>query len=159
MIKEYILLTLLLVSFNLNAKEQVAQDSMKQEKVKLDGVATVVGKNIVLDSEIAAYKLDLERQSEGKVDISDCDMLEQIMNRKLLAHHAVVDSLVVTDPEINSRVERNIAYFLRQLGSEEKLVNFYGFDNIGDLRKEFIEIEREALLIQKMQEKLTSEVD
>lgn len=159
MIKDYIVLAIMLISFNLSAQEIATQDSTKQEKIKLDGVATVVGKNIVLDSEIAAYKLDLERQSEGKVDISDCDMLEQIMNRKLLAHHAVVDSLIVTDPEINSRVERNIAYFLRQLGSEEKLVNFYGFNNMADLRKEFIEIEREALLIQKMQEKLTSEVD
>ncbi|MGB5263999.1 MAG: peptidylprolyl isomerase, partial [Lutimonas sp.] len=65
-----------------------------QEKVKIDGVATVVGKNIVLDSEVEAFKLELLQQSDGKSDITDCEMLEQIMNRKLLAHHAVIDSIV-----------------------------------------------------------------
>ncbi len=51
-----------------------------QEKLKIDGVATVVGKNIVLDSEVEAFKNELLQQSDGKANISDCDMLEQIMN-------------------------------------------------------------------------------
>ena len=149
MFKKYITLSILLVAFMMNA----------QDRVKLDGVATVIGKNIVLESEIAAYKLELEQQSEGKIEITDCDMLEQIMSRKLLAHHAVVDSIVVNEAEVNAQVERKIAYFLQQLGSEKKLYEFYGFNDMADLRKEFIEIEKEASLIQKMQQKLTDEVD
>ena len=149
MLKRYSILLILAVSFTANA----------QERIKLDGVSAVIGKNIVLDSEIAAYKLELEQQSEGKVTISDCEMLEQIMSRKLLSHHAVVDSIVVSEAEVNGQVERKIAYFLQQLGSEEKLYNFYGFNDMADLRKEFIEVEREAALIQKMQQKLTDDVD
>lgn len=133
--------------------------SMYAQRVKLDGVATVVGKNIVLDSEIAGYKKQLEQQSEGKVEITDCEMLEQIMDRKLLAHHAVIDSVAVSDAEVNTRVEQKIAYFMQQLGSEEKLYKYYGFDNMSEMRKEFNEVEKEALLIQKMQEKLTEKVD
>ncbi len=160
MLKKYITLSILLVVFAINAQDNIQLDTLKkQSRVKLDGVATVIGKNIVLDSEIAAYKLELEQQSEGKVDISDCEMLEQIMNRKLLAHHAVVDSIVVTEAEVNSQVERKIAYFLQQLGSEEKLYKFYGFNDMADLRKEFIEVEKEASLIQKMQQKITDDVD
>lgn len=130
-----------------------------QKRVKLDGVATVVGKNIVLDSEIEGYKKQLEQQSEGKAEISTCEMLEQIMDRKLLAHHAVIDSVVVNDAEVNSRVEQKIAYFMQQLGSEEKLYKYYGFDNMSEMRKEFNQVEKEALLIQKMQQKLTEKVD
>ena len=137
-----------------------AQDSTQtQKRVKLDGVATVVGKNIVLDSEIAAYKLEFEQQSEGKLEISDCEMLEQIMERKLLSHHAVIDSVTVTEAEVNGRVEEKIAYFLQQLGSEEKVYTYYGFSDMADLRKEFNEVEREAFMVQRMQQKLTEEVD
>lgn len=137
-----------------------AQDSTQtQKRVKLDGVATVVGKNIVLDSEIAAYKLEFEQQSEGKLEISDCEMLEQIMERKLLSHHAVIDSVTVTEAEVNTNVERKIAFFLQQLGSEENVYTYYGFSDMADLRKEFNEVEREALMVQRMQEKLTAEVD
>ncbi|MDY7395154.1 peptidylprolyl isomerase [Aureibaculum sp. 2210JD6-5] len=155
MLKKSIVLLLLVFAFTMHA-----QDSTNTGKrVKLDGVATVVGKNIVLDSEIAAYKLEFEQQSEGKLEISDCEMLEQIMERKLLSHHAVVDSISVTEAEVNTNVERKIAYFLEQLGSEEKVYTYYGFSDMADLRKEFNEVEKEALMVQKMQQKLTEEVD
>ena len=159
MVKNYITLVVLFVITTINAQDTIKEITPNFERVKLDGVATVVGKNIVLDSEIAAYKMELEQQSEGKMDISDCEMLEQIMNRKLLSHHAVIDSIVVTDAEVNSTVEQKIAYFLQQLGSEEKLYKFYGFNDMADLRKEFIEVEKEANLIQKMQQKLAGDVD
>jgi peptidyl-prolyl cis-trans isomerase SurA len=45
------------------------------------------------------------------------------------------------------------------LGSEEKVYEYYGFNDMADLRKEFIEVEKEASLIQKMQQKLTDDVD
>ncbi len=152
---KYIILTFLCFSFVLQAQDSIQENT----RVKLDGVAAVIGKNIVLDSEILAYKLELEQQSEGKVEVSNCEILEQIMDRKLLSHHAIVDSLVVTEADVQGQVERKIAYFLQQLGSEEKLYTFYGFNDMADLRKEFIEVEKEASLIQKMQQKLTDEVD
>ena len=101
-----------------------------QEKVKIDGVATVVGDNIVLDSEIDAFKEELIQQSGGQIEITDCEMLEQIMNRKLLAHHAVIDSIVVNEGEIQQQVKRKTDYFTQQLGSTEKMLELYGFDNI-----------------------------
>ena len=155
MLKKFIVLILLGFTFTTQAQDSI----QAQKRVKLDGVATVVGKNIVLESEIAAYKLEFEQQSEGKVDISDCEMLEQIMERKLLSHHAVIDSVVVTEAEINQNVEQKIAYFLQQLGSEEKVYSFYGFNDMADLRKEFNEVEKEGLMVKKMQLQLTEEVD
>jgi len=120
-----------------------------QEKVKIDGVATVVGDNIVLDSEIDAFKQELIQQSGGQIEISDCEMLEQIMNRKLLAHHAVIDSIMVNEGEIQQQVQRKTDYFTQQLGSVEKMLELYGFDNMKDLKDELYRVEREGLLIQK----------
>jgi len=130
-----------------------------QEKVKIDGVATVVGDNIVLDSEIDAFKDELIQQSGGQIEITDCEMLEQIMNRKLLAHHAVIDSVVVNEGEIQQQVQRKTDYFTQQLGSPEKMLELYGFDNMKDLKDELYRVEKEGLLIQKMQQKLTTDID
>ncbi len=130
-----------------------------QEKVKIDGVATVVGDNIVLDSEIDAFKDELIQQSGGQIEITDCEMLEQIMNRKLLAHHAVIDSIVVNEGEIQQQVQRKTDYFTQQLGSTEKMLELYGFDNIKDLKDELYRVEKEGLLIQKMQQELTADID
>ncbi len=130
-----------------------------QEKVRVDGVATVVGDNIVLNSEIDAFKQELIQQSGGQIEISDCEMLEQIMNRKLLAHHAVIDSIVVNEGEVQQQVQRKTDYFTQQLGSPEKMLELYGFDNMKDLRDELYRVEKEGLLIQKMQQELTSDID
>lgn len=129
------------------------------QKVKIDGVGVVVGKNIVLESDIEKFKLELENSSEGKIEISDCEMLEQLMLQKLLAHHAVIDSMIVSDAEVDSQVERNIQFFSQEYGSIEKVVKAYGFNDIEDLKKELFGIEKERSLIEREQRMITESID
>ena len=129
------------------------------QKIKIDGVAVVIGKNIVLDSDIAKFKQEVEVRSEGKVKITDCEMLEELMQQKLMAHHAVVDSVTVSDPEITSRVDRSIQYFTQQYGSIEKVIKAYGFNDLEDLKKELTTVQTENVLIEKEQQKVTEKVD
>ena len=137
-----------LISLNTNA-----------QKVKIDGVAVVVGKNIVLDSDIEKFKQEVELRGEGKIKITDCEMLEQIMQQKLLSHHAIIDSITVSDAEISSKVERNIQYFTQQYGSPEKMIKAYGFNDLDDLKSEMNKVEKENFLIQKEQQKITEKID
>jgi len=126
---------------------------------KIDGVDVVIGKNVVLSSDIAKFKLDIEQRSEGKIKISDCEMLEQLMLQKLLSHHAVIDSVLVTEAEVNSAVDRNLAFFTQEFGSIEKVVKEYGFNDLNDLRTELFSIEKENVLVRKEQEKINEGVD
>ncbi len=129
-----------------------------QSKIKIDGVTVVVGKNVVLDSDIEKFKEEVLTKSEGKIQLSDCEMLEEIMIQKLLAHHAVVDSIVVADEEVTAAVNRNMNYFKQQLGSIDKAVELYGFNDEADLRKELKKIERDNLLINREKQAITSAV-
>ncbi|MBS3992170.1 MAG: peptidylprolyl isomerase [Bacteroidetes bacterium] len=147
--KHKLVILLLAVTFTVTA----------QQKLKVDGVAAVVGKNIVLKSDIEKFKQEVAQRSGGKVTISDCEMLDEIMTQKLLAHHAVIDSMKVSDAEIRSEVERNIAYFKQQLGTIEKVVNMYGFNDEEDLKKELTAIQTEQSLIKKEQEFVTEGID
>lgn len=152
-ISRYIKITLLSTFFGLMSLSTFSQ------KIKIDGVAVVVGKNIVLDSDIDKFKQEIEIQSEGKIKISDCEMLEKLMQQKLLAHHAIVDSVLVTDPEITSRVDNTIDYFTRQYGSVDKVINAYGFNDLDDLKKELFVVQKENILIEKEQQKITEKID
>lgn len=129
------------------------------QKVKIDGVAVVIGKNIVLDSDIAKFKQEVEVRSEGKVQISDCEMLEELMQQKLMAHHAVVDSVTVSDAEISDKVDRSIQYFTQQYGNIDKVIKAYGFNDLEDLKKELTTVQTENLLIEKEQLKITEKID
>jgi peptidyl-prolyl cis-trans isomerase SurA len=154
--KNFILIGLLLCYLGINAQENKSDTT---ERVKVDGVAVVVGKNIVLDSDIDKFKKELKQRTEGKIDITDCEILEEIMMQKLLAHHAVVDSIVVADTEVNSDVERTIGYFTQQLGSMDKVLELYGFNNEADLRGELYKIQKEQILIRKERASLTDKID
>jgi peptidyl-prolyl cis-trans isomerase SurA len=135
-------------------------NGFSQERVKVDGVAVVVGKNIVLDSDIEKFKKEIEMRSEGKITISNCEMLEEIMVQKLMAHHAIIDSIVVSDDQVMGRVEETIASFAQQLGGDmNKVVEYYGFNDEEDLRKELSQINRDQFLIQGERESITAEID
>ena len=151
--KNIAIITLLLCAFFANSQEN------NNQRIKIDGVAVVVGKNIVLDSDIDKFKKELLNRSEGEIDITDCEILEEIMTQKLIAHHAVVDSIIVTDAEVNSEVERNIAYFAQQLGSVERVIEFYGFTDEEDLRDELSSVQREQLLIRNERASITETID
>ncbi len=149
-----------------NSKEITTKlDSTKVEvsysqRVKVDGVAVVIGDNIVLDSDIEKFKKELEARMEGKdIGISDCEILEEIMTQKLIAHHAVIDSIEVSEAEINEKVDQNVSYFTQQLGSMDKVVAMYGFNDEEDLRKELYGIQKEQLLIGKESASITENID
>lgn len=129
------------------------------QKVKIDGVAVVVGENIVLDSDIDKFKQEIVTRSEGKISISDCEMLEELMEQKLLAHHAIIDSVVVGQSDIDSRVNRSLQFFRQEYGSDEKMVAAYGFDDVEDLKAELNKVQRENILREKEQIKITEKTD
>ena len=129
------------------------------QKIKIDGVAVVIGKNIVLDSDIAKFKQEIELRSEGKITITDCEMLEELMQQKLLSHHAVIDSVTVSDAEVNDKVDRSIQFFTQEYGSLEKVVSAYGFNDLEDLKGELYKVQKDNILVEKEQLKITEMVD
>ena len=135
-------------------------NTSQAQKIKIDGVGVVVGKNIVLDSDIEKFKLELENSSEGKIKITDCEMLEQLMLQKLLAHHAVVDSITGSDAEVNDQVERNIQFFAQEYGvSPSEVHKKYGFNDLDDMKKELFNVNKETMLVQREQSSITEDID
>ena len=130
-----------------------------QSKIKIDGVATVVGKNIVLNSEIEAFKQEYILQSGGKAEVNECELLENIMKKKLMAHFAVIDSLMVSSAEVNQNVQQKIAYFSQQLGSIDRVLEFYGFESVKEMNDALYDIEKEALEVGKMRNEITGKID
>ena len=136
----------------------VVGNVFSQERVKLDGIAAQIGSEIVLDSDIAKFKKGLEEQSRGQVKISEVEMLEELMMQKLLAHNAIIDSVLVSDDLINANVDRTLANLVAQLGDKDKVVEMYGFNNEKDLKEELIRIERESNLVSEEQANITKNV-
>ncbi len=59
------------------------------------------------------------------------------MQQKLLAHHAVIDSVTVSDTEISGRVDQSVDYFTQQYGTVDKVIKAYGFNDLDDLKNQY----------------------
>lgn len=139
----------------------VAQDgnTNPKTKFKVDGVAGVVGDYLILESDIDKFLFDIKSQGQSSVDITPCQVMGKLLEDKLLAHHAIQDSIVVNDAQINSEVDQIIDRFAQQLGSIQKVIEYYKKDNIAELRAELFAIRRDIRLSESMNEKIITSVD
>ena len=113
--------------------EEVIVDSLNQ-RIKIDGVAAVIGDFVVLDSDIDKQFMQLEAGGISTDDITRCQLFGKLLEDKLYIHHAIQDSIVVNDLEIRSNVDQQLAGFAEQIGSMEKLVAYYKKSSEQELR-------------------------
>src|SRR5690606_30584485 len=95
-------------------------DSILPQRFKADGVIGVVGNHIVLESDIDKMYIGLREQNISVDDVPRCELFGKLLEDKLLAHHAVQDSIEVNYDNIFARIDQQLAYVVEQLGSEEK---------------------------------------
>lgn len=124
----------------------------------IDGVDAIVGDKIVLRSEIESQLLQiLTQQNSSNIDKEQlrCQVMEDMMFQKLLANQAEVDSLEVTDEEVNAAIDQRIDYFVSQIGSIKKTEKYFN-KSIDEIREEFFSIIKDQILSQRMESKVTS---
>ncbi|MFI8378216.1 peptidylprolyl isomerase [Leeuwenhoekiella sp. NPDC079379] len=127
---------------------------------KVDGVAAVVGEFVILDSDIKQAIESLKQQKVEAEGLSDCKVLDKLMEDKLYAHHAVVDSVSISEDQVRSFTQQQIDYFLNQFGgSEERLLKFYRKDKMSDLQKELFDLNKNQELAKAMQQKIVEDVE
>lgn len=130
-----------------------------KERKKIDGVAAVVGDFVILESDIEKQYIDMELQGMDVSNIKRCEVLGNQMENKLYTHQAIQDSVEVSDAEVISYVDNQLAQLTGQLGSMEKVLNFYKKESEKDLRDELFEIIKNAQLSMRMQGKVVEEVE
>lgn len=128
-------------------------------KVKLDGIAAVIGDYVILDSDIEKTLIDLRSQGASTQDITRCSLLGKLMEDRLYAHQAVQDSLLVSDDQVNAQSDRQIQQLVSQVGSMEKVLKFYKKTDVESFRTELFEINKLRMLSEKMQGSIVEEIE
>ncbi len=129
---------------------------MAQKKV-LDQIEAVVGDEIILMSEIENQIISYQSQGMLIDQNTRCQLFEEMLFQKLLLNQAKIDSVEVTDAQVESEMNRRLRYFISQIGSEKKLEEYYQ-KSIAEIKDEFRELVKEQMLAQQMQQKITGNV-
>ncbi len=127
-----------------------------QEKV-IDKIVAVVGNNYILQSDLETEYQQMISAQEAVDGNTRCKLMEELLYQKLLLAQAQRDSLDVTEGQLEQELDRRMQYYIRQLGSEEKFVAFYG-KSVEDYKSDLKEDVRDLLMAQQMQTKITAEI-
>ncbi len=125
-----------------------------QDKVVIDHIVAVVGNNAILKSELIEQKINVEAQGINLGSDPYCILLDDLMYQKLLYNQAMIDSVEVSDSEIEMEIERRLRFFIQQIGSRERLEEYYG-QTVDELREEFWDPIREQIISQRMEGRIT----
>lgn len=159
----------LVLALGLNARSGVqyqAQDSSQDkdsvlkadlplhESSVVDEVIWVVGDEAILKSDVEVMRLQAEAEGVRFPGDPDCAIPEQIALQKLYLHQAAIDSIEVTESEVNQSVDQQINYWLQMVGGSKEKLEEYRKQSITQMRASMHDDFRDRQLIQKMQEKL-----
>lgn len=127
-----------------------AGTAYSQAKPVLDKIAAVVGNEIILKSELD-YQVQLVAY-QNKLNPDDPALRKRILDAmvddKLILAQAILDSVTVTDDEVNRQLDNRIQNLIKQVGSQEKVEQMYGM-SISKIRSEFRDDMRKQLIIEK----------
>ena len=115
----------------------------------VDGVAAIVGADIILQSEIEEQYDVFNRQNFGEA-VTYCEVFEELLFQKLLIHHAEIDSVTVGEDEVEANMDRRIQQLIMQMGDQQKLEEFYE-KSVIEIKEEMRELIHDQLVAQRMQ--------
>jgi len=152
-ILQTIVLMLLVSGFSVQARSQSVNDSV------IDGVVAVVGANVVLRSDIENQYLQFRAQGniQGSSEKVRCQILDGLLFQKLLLHQAQVDSVKITDAQVDANMDQRMRMFIGQAGSPEKLEEYFQ-KSISEIKSEMRDMMKEQMMTQEAQEKITKDV-
>lgn len=120
----------------------------------IDEVVWVIGDEAILRSDVEKLRLEFGTSFTGN---PYCVIPEQLAIQKLFLHQAAIDSVEVTDAEVNQYVEPEINERILLAGSKEKLEEYMKM-TLTQIREEFFDLYKNKLTEKKMREKLSEDV-
>ncbi|MBR5639109.1 MAG: peptidylprolyl isomerase [Muribaculaceae bacterium] len=135
-----------LVAFCMSAQNNVAEE-----------VAWVVGDEPI-------FKSDIEEQYQQilyeRIPIDGnpyCVIPERMAIEKLFLHQAKIDTVEVPNSTVVQNVDSRINYFIANLGSREKLEEYFR-KPLPEIREQLMDVIRDQFTVQEVQRKLTSNI-
>jgi len=129
-----------------------AQDD---ERRIVDQVVAVVGNHVILQSELEEYMEQLRAQGQSVTEGTRCELLEDFLVQKLMVNEG--DTIEVSESDIEMEINNRLQFFIRQIGSEEELENYFN-KSIFEIKEDMRDPIREQMITQQMKNAITEDV-
>lgn len=152
-----------LLNFSQSRQTIPAKDSLSGKSFQdgdvlvVDEVVAIIGTKMVKLSDVEQSVENIRLGGTPVTENVRCDALEGLMISALYELQADEDSITIPDAEVERELEARLRYFIDQIGSREKLEQFYG-KTILQIKEEYREMIRSSLIASRMEGNITADV-
>lgn len=130
------------------------QTSTSADTIVVDRVVGVVGNKPILESGVEAQYLQARARN---VSTTKCKIYEDMLYQKLLVTQAEVDSLTVSEKEVDAEIQSRLQGFIDQLGGLEKVEEYFN-KPLGEIKEDLRDITEDQLLAQREKGEITKDI-
>jgi len=137
-----------------------------QDKAQaVDGVAAIVGENIILKSDVSQVVgmtalqrgLDITQDVELLLQLQD-GVLSSLIDQKVILEMAKLDSIEIADKDVENALDQQVDGFIMRAGSETVAETMLG-QSLSDFRREFWYDMRDRLITEQYQQQLIMSIN
>ena len=137
----------------------------QNQDIHIDGIAAIVGENIILKSDVSQVVgmtalqrgLDVTRDQDLLEKLQG-DVLSSLIDQKVILEMAKLDSIEVNDKDVDRALEQQIETFIMRAGTEEMAETMLG-QSLNDFRREYWYDMRDRLITEQYQQQLIMSVN
>lgn len=123
-----------------------------------DEIIGIVGDNIILKSDLDSQYGQAIAQGFPKGKDTKCLIVEDLMFQSLLLNQAQIDSIEVTEAQVEDQIDRRMQYFMMQMNGNPKLLEEYFGKTYLEIKEDLKVVVENNLKAEQMKSNLTSGV-
>ena len=132
---------------------------------RLDGIAAIVGDEIILHSEVNQFAINLAlqmridlRNEPEKFEELRKNTLDNLVTQKILLTKAKDDTVTVEDEQVDQVLNDQIQQWIQQFGTEAKVEEYFG-EPIGKIKNQFRDEVRDRLMVDRIQQLFAQKIN
>lgn len=120
----------------------------------IDKIVAIVDDEIILKSEwdFQSALFAAQRNLSDKDEAVRMQVLNALIEEKLVYAQAELDSIIVSEEDVNRQIDYQLDMLLRQYGTKEKIEQMYGM-SLEKIKRELREDVKKNIMVQRLQEK------
>ncbi len=130
-----------------------------QDTIILDKIIAKVGGEVIFHSDVEEQMAMMRERKGNPGKTEQCVILESLMAKAMLVHYAKIDSVEVTDDEVESEIDARMNQILAYMNNDRKLFQEVYGQTVSEMREQVKEDMNRKLLGDKMQSEIMKSVE
>ena len=132
--------------------------SLWSQSKLIDRVVAKVGSEFILLSDVEDQFNYLRQQDPSIGEEGKCLVLENLIGQKLIIYQAILDSVQVSDEEVETQLDLRFEHTLRQMNGDEQFFQQYYGATVEEMKDRYREDQKQQILAERMQQQLVNSV-